>query len=93
VKNVDLSVDASTPPAGDGAIHAAPCDRPSAISSSGLAVYCARDGQTVILLLCGDDKRTQQADLMLRLFSTLYQKIPSSLKGDIRGAQCARHKS
>jgi len=49
-------------------------------------VYCARDGQTVILLLCGGDKRTQQADLMLRLFSTLYQKILSSLKGDMKGA-------
>ncbi|WP_197457008.1 hypothetical protein [Cephaloticoccus capnophilus] len=39
-------------------------------------VYCARDGQTVILLLCGGDKYTEQADLVLRLFSTLYQKNP-----------------
>jgi len=46
-------------------------------------VYCARDGQTVILLLCGGDKYTEQADLVLRLFFTLYQKIPSSLKSDM----------
>jgi len=29
----------------------------------GYRVYYARDGQTVILLLCGGDKRTQQADI------------------------------
>jgi len=37
-------------------------------------VYYARDGQTVILLLCGGDKRTQQADMVLLLLFTLYQK-------------------
>lgn len=29
----------------------------------GYRVYFARDGQTLILLLCGGDKRTQQADI------------------------------
>lgn len=29
----------------------------------GYRVYCARDGQAVVILLCGGDKRTQQADI------------------------------
>jgi putative addiction module killer protein len=29
----------------------------------GYRVYCGRDGQTIVILLCGGDKRTQQADI------------------------------
>jgi len=46
-------------------------------------VYCARDGQTVILLLCGGDKRTEQADLALPAIFYALPKKPSSLKSDM----------
>ena len=31
----------------------------------GYRLYCARDGQTVVILLCGGDKRTQPADIQM----------------------------
>lgn len=32
---------------------------------AGYRVYCARHGQTVVLLLCGGDKRSQSQDIKL----------------------------
>jgi len=31
----------------------------------GYRLYCARDGQTLVILLCGGDKRTQRADIQM----------------------------
>jgi putative addiction module killer protein len=48
----------------------------------GYRVYFGRDGQTVIVLLCGGDKRKQDADI--RKAVTLWQEYVRQRKGDPR---------